>query len=79
MKITFTTEDWDEYGDQKFAYGIKTDFGYRLYASEGMEPEDVRFCRDLPDISTVKYLLTEVIAAVKRGEEVEIVEEEIIT
>lgn len=44
-----------------------------------MEPEDVRFCRDLPDISTVKYLLTEVIAAVKRGEEVEIVEEEIIT
>lgn len=79
MKIIFTSEDWDDYGVQKFAYGIKTDFGYSLYASEGMEPEDARFYRDLPDISTVKYLLAEVISAIKRGEEVEIVAEEVIT
>lgn len=79
MKITITHEDWDDYGVTKHAYSIRTDFGWQLYASEGMEPEDARFYRDLPDISTIKFLLAEVIAAVKRGEEVIIKEEEITT
>lgn len=77
MKITITHEDWDDYGDTKHAYSIRTDFGWRLSASENMEPEDARFYRDLPDISTIKELLHAVIAAVKRGEEIIIEEVEV--
>ena len=73
MKITFKTEVHDDSFYRTFETHIVLDGDEELFrGSEGMEPEDALFHRELPDPFDCEILIRRVIKAVKDGEEVTI-------
>jgi hypothetical protein len=68
MEIIFktTVRGEEEFETQSIIVDNKT----IMKVWEGMEPEDVRFCRDLPSPFDCKELIEMVIEAVKRGEKI---------
>jgi hypothetical protein len=77
MKIEFETEiskgSWDTWETHR----VKVDGKTFMSQSEGIEPEDVLFYRDLTSPHDCEAIINAVIAATKRGEEIEMVYTEV--
>ncbi|PCJ96643.1 MAG: hypothetical protein COA52_01170 [Hyphomicrobiales bacterium] len=77
MKITLVTiTPKDEYEDYGSTHTVELNGSTMMRQSEGIEPEDVRFYRDLSSPHDCETLIKKVIEAVKKGEEIEIEYEE---
>ncbi len=77
MKIEFVTFKRGRFDyDEEECHQILVDGKVRMSQWEGIEPEDTRFYRDLTSPHECESIIQEVIEAVKRGEEVEIVYDE---
>ncbi len=73
MKIEFVTITRSHYGDDEECHKVLVDGKVRISQWEGIEPEDVRFYRDLASPHDCYNIIKEAIEAVKRGEEVEFI------
>jgi hypothetical protein len=71
MKIEFKTRT-RSYEDEE-CHIVLVNGKTRLLQWEGIEPEDVRFYRDLESPHGCENIIKEVIEAVKAGEEIEII------
>lgn len=72
MKITFLTEtSGGDSDDGNERHVVLVDGKERMSQADWICPEDVRFYRDLSSPHDCEDVLKDVIAAVKRGEEVE--------
>lgn len=70
MKITFKVVKSESRYEPSDCHIILADGKEMMSASEGMEPEDVQFCRDLHSPFECKKLIELVIEKVKSGEEI---------
>ena len=70
MTITFKTIDYSSKYESREYHEVLLDGEYQFSGCEGIEPEDVMFCRDLPDPFDCDTLLKRVVEHVKGGGDV---------
>lgn len=70
MKITFKTVECGDSYDPREEHIVLADGEEMFSGSEGMEPEDVQFCRDLHSPFDCLKLIKLVIEKTKSGEEI---------
>ena len=75
MRIVFRDEDLSDKWDDKHVHSILVDGKEMISQSDAIEPEDVRFYRDLTSPHQCENIIRLVIDAVRNGEEIELIHE----